>query len=240
MSEFEYTRKEGESDYQRTPEWLAKAFGKKIMPLIHEDRVGEIMAIIGPAANQFVNLTVEANQILEDAMKQLKKKEDKTLGSAFLDYLIIEHRKENDVHFIFTKKTGETVIHGQPKVGPKKVESDDEPKKVASEDETPKDLHNRLMAQYRTKTMHPDDHNTMLVVGCCESYVTTIKERLGDPKATKNGFSLTSLWEHITQSLTHVDEDWGELLAGTLCLNGWIFTAEDRIGPAKGHPIWEM
>jgi len=230
MSEFEYTRREGESDYDRAPEWLKNAFGKKIKPMIHEDRVGEIMAIIGPAAKQFVDLTVEANLLLEDAMKHLKGKGEKALGSAFLDYLIIEHRKENDVHFIITKKTGETVIHGQPKVEPKEVESEDEPEEVVPEDETPKDLHNRLMKQYRTKTMHPDDHNTMLVVSCCESLV---------PYKDNRPQSLKSMWRFISQSLTHVDEDWEELLPGTLCLNGWIFTAEDRMTPATDHPVWQ-
>ena len=226
--EFEFTRKDGESDYDRSPEWLKNAFGKRINPMIHENRMGEIMLILGPVANQFFELMVEANEALEGAMKQLKNKGERTLGNAFLEHQFTEFRKVNNVELVITKKTGETVILGQPK----EVEP-----KVIPEDETPKDLHNRLMKPYRTKTMHLDDHNTMLVVHCCESLV--VSHQTGQT-ASPVDFSLTSLWEHVNQSLTHVDEDWEDLLPGTLCLNGWIFTAEDRITPAKVHPIWEM
>ena len=226
MREFEYTRKEGESDYDRSPEWLTRAFGKKITPLIHEKRVGDIMAVIGPAAHEYVELMVKANDILNTAMSQLRNKGERALGNGFLEVLFTEHRKENRVEMVITKPTGEKVVLG------KSTEVEPE---VIPKDETEKDLHNRLMKKYRTKTMHPDDHNTMLVISCCESLVVSY---LTGQTAPPVGLSLTSLWAHINQSLTHVDEDWEELLPGTLCLNGWVFTADDCMFPTKAHPIW--
>lgn len=222
MREFQYTRKKGESDYDRTPEWLTRAFGKKITPLIHENRVGEIMAAIGPAAHEYVELMVKANDILNAAMNQLKNKGERALGEGFLEVLFTEYRKENHVEMIITKPTGEKVVLGKSK----EVEPE-----VIPKDETEKDLHNRLMKKYRTKTMHPDDHNTMLVISCCESLVVSYLD-------TPVGLSLTSLWTHVNQSLTHVDENWEELLPGTLCLNGWVFTTEDSMIPTRAHPIW--